>query len=84
MSYIYDFLGGLQQKALMFMHFALPQLTLFDVSGKVVHGPSALDGSIEPWPPLAGWAVAQLTVYGAVYSALFLGAAYLLFRRRPI
>jgi ABC-type transport system involved in multi-copper enzyme maturation permease subunit len=75
MSYLYDFLTPLQQTLLMGLHFILPQLALFDLSGKVVH---------EIWPPIGSWAILALTAYGAVYMVMYLSASYLLFRRRAL
>jgi len=75
MSYLYDYVGRAQQWGLLALHFLVPQLTLFDLSAKIVH---------EIWPPIPAWAVWRLTLYGAGYTAVFLALAYLLFRRRPI
>jgi len=75
MSYLYDYLTALQQGLLLGLHFVVPQLSLFDLSAKVVH---------EIWPPIASWAVWALTAYGAVYTVLYLSASYLVFRRRAL
>ncbi len=56
--------------------FALPQLVLFDLSEKVVHG--------ELWAPLGGQTLALLTGYALLYTAIFTGGAYILFRRRAL
>lgn len=84
MSFIYDYVGPLPQKALLALHYIVPQLTLFDASAKVVHSVPMADGSTIVWPSIASWALAELTLYGSVYTALYLGGAYLLFRRRPL
>jgi len=75
MSYIYDYLTTWQQNVVLAFHFVVPQLSLFDLSTKVVH---------EIWPPIASWAVWALTGYGAAYTLLYLSATYLLFRRRAL
>ncbi len=84
MSFLYDGLGALQQRLLLLLHYVIPQLTLFDASGKVVHSMIGPGGEALLWPSLAGWAIGQLTVYGLLYTGLYLGAAYALFRRRPL
>jgi ABC-type transport system involved in multi-copper enzyme maturation permease subunit len=75
-TYIYDSTGALGQKVLLFVTYALPQLTLFDLSEKAVHA--------EKWEPLPAGIMAQLTVYGAVYVAAYFALALLLFRRRAL
>jgi len=75
MSYIYDYITPWQQTFLLGLHFIVPQLSLFDLSAKVVHG---------IWPPVAAWAFGALTAYGAVYTILYLSGSYLLFRRRAL
>ena len=75
MSYIYDYINAWQQTLLLGLHFVVPQLSLFDLSAKLVHG---------IWPPIASWAVLALTAYGAVYTLLYLSASYLFFRRRSL
>ena len=56
--------------------YGVPQLSLFDLTKKLVH-----EGT---WGPVEGWVILQLTLYAAVYLSLFLGISYLLFRRRPL
>jgi Cu-processing system permease protein len=84
MSTIYDYLDRVQQIAIVALHYLIPQLTLFDASAKVVHSMVLDDGVTVLWPNLAAWALVQLTLYGAVYTALYLALAWLLFRRRPL
>lgn len=84
MSYIYDFLAPFQRLVLLSMHYIVPQLTLFDASAKVVHSVPDANGVADVWPSLAPWAIQQLTIYGLVYTAIYLGASYLLFRRRAL
>jgi ABC-type transport system involved in multi-copper enzyme maturation permease subunit len=74
MSFIYDYLGPVQQAILLVIHYLIPQLTLFDASAKVVH----------VWPALSWLPLAALTGYGLAYTTVFLAATYLLFRRRAL
>jgi hypothetical protein len=62
------------QTALYTVYFAIPHLELFDVRDLLVH-----NWGLIPWPI---WVAAL--AYAAVYAALFLGLACLLFRRKPI
>lgn len=75
MSFIYDQIGPWQQKVVVAAHYIIPQLTLFDLSAKITH---------NIWGPVSGRAIGILSVYAAVYILLYMSAAYLLFRRRPI
>jgi ABC-type transport system involved in multi-copper enzyme maturation permease subunit len=84
MSTLYDYVDRLQQIAIILLHYVIPQLTLFDASAKVVHSSILDDGATVLWPNLAAWALVQLTLYGAAYTALYLALAWLLFRRRPL
>ncbi|OPZ05525.1 MAG: hypothetical protein BWZ10_03035 [candidate division BRC1 bacterium ADurb.BinA364] len=75
MSYIYDSLNDLQQAVVMLLHFLIPQLTLFDVSGRIVHG---------VWPALPFGVLRALTLYAAAYAFVFLAMAYAAFRRKSL
>lgn len=76
MSYLYDYMSAFGQVVLGVLNFAIPHLTLFDLSGKAVHA--------DVWEPL-GWSVMlALTLYGGVFAGLYLGGAMLSFRRRPL
>lgn len=81
MSYIYDGLPPVSRGVLVVLHFLIPQLTLFDASSRVIH--SISDGRLV-WGPLPAGVVGALTAYGTAYILVFLGGAYLLFRRRPL
>lgn len=67
-------LGEPLQSAVYGIYFALPHLELFDVRDLIVH-----NWGLIPWPV---WTAAL--AYAAVYAALFLGAACLLFRRKAV
>jgi ABC-type transport system involved in multi-copper enzyme maturation permease subunit len=75
MSFLYDHVGPVQQAVLLVLHYLIPQLTLLDLSAKVVH---------EVWPPLPFLPMVALTAYALAYIGIFLGLTYLLFRRRPL
>jgi ABC-type transport system involved in multi-copper enzyme maturation permease subunit len=62
------------QSILYGVYFAIPHLEIFDVRDLIVH-----NWGLIRWPI---WLAAL--AYAAVYSALFLGAACLLFRRKAI
>lgn len=58
--------------------YIVPQLTLFDASGRVVHGREGRFDMIEPE------ALVLMTGYGLFYIALFLGLTYVMFRRKAL
>lgn len=62
------------QSVLYGIYFAIPHLEIFDVRDLIVH-----DWGLIRWPI---WLAAL--AYAAVYSALFLGVACLMFRRKAI
>jgi len=66
-------LGGLLMR---FLNYCVPQFSLFDLSGKVVHG--------NTWGPVEGWVIWYLTAYAAVFLVVFLGVSHHLFRRRAL
>ncbi len=69
-------LGALGRGFLIVLNYALPQLTLFDLSEKVVHA--------EAWAPLQTGVMAQLTVYGGAFALLYFGIGIFCFRRRAL
>ena len=81
MSFIYDDAGAAARIGLRALHFIIPQLSLFDASGKLVH---SMNGAQVVWGALPAWVIWTLTGYAAAYVLLFLGGAFLLFRRRPL
>lgn len=84
LSTVYDYVGRVQQGAILALHYLIPQITLFDASAKVVHSSRLEDGATLLWPNLAAWALAELTLYGAAYTGLYLALAYVIFRKRPL
>jgi Cu-processing system permease protein len=73
---LYHRAGELGKLLLLTVNFAVPQLTLFDMSGKVVHQ--------QAWDALPARVMLQLTAYGSAYVILFLLLAWLIFRRKQI
>jgi ABC-type transport system involved in multi-copper enzyme maturation permease subunit len=62
------------QSLLYALYFAIPHLEIFDVRDLVIHNQK-----------LVGWGDCLLaTLYAAAYAALFLVAAWLAFRRKPL
>ncbi len=65
--------GGARRLAEV-VYWVVPHLELFDLSKKVIHA----------WPSIPVTAIAALTVYAAVYAALFIGLGCWRFRRIPL
>jgi ABC-type transport system involved in multi-copper enzyme maturation permease subunit len=62
------------QTLLYAVYFAMPHLELFDVRELIIHD----------WGPIAWPVWALATAYAAVYTAVFLLASWLVFRRKPL
>jgi Cu-processing system permease protein len=63
-----------RQSILSCLYYVIPHLELFDVRDLIIHD----------WPPIA-WTVCGLAIlYGAAYTAVFLVAACLVFRRKAL
>ena len=75
-TYIYNLVGPAQKTILVILNYALPQLTLFDLSEKTVHE--------EIWPPLSLTIMSELTLYALAFAAIYFFFAMLAFRRRPL
>lgn len=56
------------------IYFAIPHLEFFDVRRLVIHG----------WEAIPFLPVALVTLYAAAYTTLFLVAAWIVFRRKPL
>jgi len=74
--FLYDFAEPAGRRVLWLLNYAVPQFVLFDLSEKAVHA--------EIWSPLPAGIIAALTGYGLAFAALYLGLAYVWFRRRPL
>jgi len=80
---IYEFASGFGQMVLRVMTYAIPQLILFDLSGKAVHVTGVgVPGTM--WEPLSLKTMAELTAYGGFFALLYFGLALLWFRRKPL
>ncbi|MBN1900924.1 ABC transporter permease subunit [Candidatus Sumerlaeota bacterium] len=75
-TYLYDFVGIFGKTMLTVLTFIIPQLALFDFSGKTVHS--------EVWPPLDLNTLAILTAYAFVFSGFYYLLCIVIFRRRAI
>lgn len=75
-SYLYEFADPVGQTFIVICNYAIPQLTLFDLSEKAVHA--------EYWGPLDAATMGGLTLYGAFYAIVFFGLAMLWFRRKEL
>ncbi len=73
---LYELSGPIARATIWLLTYILPQLTLFDLSAKVLHE--------EIWSPLSFGVMASLTAYAAAYTLLYGALAYILFRRRPL
>ena len=72
--YIHDELTGVSLRLAEALYWAAPHLELFDLSKKVIHG----------WSPIPLWVLAGMTLYGALYAALFFAVGCTRFRRMPL
>ena len=75
-SYLYDTATQAGKAGLIALTYILPQLTLFDLSGKCVHA--------EAWGPIPAGVLLKVMAYGFFYVALYVGCALFVFRRKPL
>jgi ABC-type transport system involved in multi-copper enzyme maturation permease subunit len=71
---VYNSVAPLQQKIITAAYWIFPHLDIFDLSKRVVQG----------WPPVSTWTTGAITIYALIYATIFLGLAYLRFRRQPL
>lgn len=74
--FLYDLTTDIGRMLLIALNYLLPQLVLFDLSEKVLHS--------ELWGPVSVATLVILTGYALVYTVVFTGISYRLFRRRPL
>ena len=71
---IFESTSNIGRLLIQFLNYAIPQLTLLDLSERTTHA----------WPAVPAKVMALLTGYAAVYAGIYYGAALLVFRRRPL
>lgn len=76
LTFLYGYVGPAARFFFRVLNVVVPQLTLLDLSAKVVHG--------EIWDPVPAWVLGALTLYAGAFTAVFLTVSYLLFRRRAL
>lgn len=76
MTFLHDHATAFVRGILTVLVYVIPQLTLFDLSGKAVH--------VELWEPLPAGVMLALTAYALAFAGLFLAGAAWRFRRRPL
>lgn len=75
-TFLYPFASEIGQNALLVFNYIVPQLTLFDLSEKVIHA--------ETWKPLSLSIMMQLTLYGTIFITAFWTLAWIQFRRKAL
>jgi ABC-type transport system involved in multi-copper enzyme maturation permease subunit len=76
LTFLYEYVGPLQRKVLIFLNYAIPQLALFDLSEKATHS--------DAWGAVEAPVIAAVTAYGFVFAGVYFGLALWLFRRRAL
>lgn len=75
-SYIYDYVNKVGQAILLFLNYAIPQITLFDFSEKTVHA--------DVWDPLSLKVMIYLSLYALFFIALYFTLSFIVFRRKAL
>ena len=91
-DYVYDSVkhtGALGKGLMVVLNYGVPQLTLFDLSAKVVHATDlAVKGGesvlVTRWTPLDAWVMGGLTLYAAGFVLVYLVVAQIIFARRAL
>ncbi len=73
---LYENAVGLARWLIVGLTWLTPQLMLFDLSEKNVHG--------DVWSPVAAGVIVQLAVYALIFTAAHLLISLWLFRRKPL
>jgi len=73
---VYDYSAGFARLVITGLTWLLPQLMLFDLSEKYVHG--------DLWDPISVVSMLQLALYALVFTVVFLVLTWTLFRRRSL
>ncbi len=75
-SYLFDYMDAAGQAILTVLVYIIPQLTVFDLTGKATHA--------EAWAPLSVSVILQLTAYGMAFAVAYFTFAAITFRRRAL
>lgn len=73
---LYGYLDRMGRMLLFVLTYAIPQLTLLDLSEKAVHA--------EVWSPLSWQVMGALSVYAFAYVVVYFSGSLVLFRRRVL
>ncbi len=72
--YVHDELTGISLRLIETVYWLAPHLELLDLSKKVIHG----------WPPVPTWVLLGVTLYGLLYTGIFLAIGCFRLRRMPL
>lgn len=75
-NFLYYESGPAGKAAILAITYTVPQIELFDLSGKVVHA--------DVWSPIGFSTMTALCAYGVFYAVLYFGLAWWTFNRRRI
>jgi len=78
LTLLYDQATPFGRVMLTIMNYTIPQLEILDLSDKAVH---TAEGT---WGPLTLPVMLALTAYALFFSGVYYGAAYFVFRRKPL
>ncbi len=77
MSQLYNTADSFGKTGMVVLNYSIPHLTLFDLSGKVVH-------STGMWSPVGLGVMAKVSLYGLFWAALYFGLALAWFRKKEL
>jgi len=72
--YLHNEVAGLSLRLAEAIYWVAPHLELFDLSKKVIHG----------WPAVPAWVLLAMTLYGLLYTGVFLTIGCLRLRRMSL
>ncbi len=72
--YVHDQLTGISLRFIEAVYWLAPHLELFDLSKKVIHG----------WSAIPTWVLLVMTLYGLLYTCVFLAIGCMRLRRLPL
>lgn len=77
---LYEYADSFGKVAIRMLIYALPQLTLFDLSEKAFNAAS----DVTLWPPLSLTVMLHLTAYGLMFAVPYFALAFVWFRRKAL